>query len=71
MAAILAFDNKCMNYLLDKRNEEFFSEEYPVFYKNKVQKLNNKNKYFYRYPIEFALKKNQITAVQKIVDYIV
>ena len=36
MAAILAFDNKCMNYLLDKRNEEFFSEEYPVFYKNKV-----------------------------------
>ena len=41
MASILSFDSKSMKILLDDKNKEHFQSEYPLFYKNKIQKPNN------------------------------
>jgi hypothetical protein len=60
-----------MNCLLDDKNKEYFSCEFPLFYKNKIQKSNNNNKFFYRNAIDSALRNNQIRAVGYIVDYVV
>ena len=30
----LAFDNRSIDRLLDKKNQKYFDEEYPIFYKN-------------------------------------
>ena len=71
MASILAFDSSSMSTLLGDHNAEYFSEEYPIIYKNKIQKSNNKKKFFYRSAIDSALRNNQIRAVSCIIDYIV
>ena len=42
-----------------------------MFYKNKLVKSNNKDKYFYRSAIDMALRNNQVSAVTCITDYIV
>lgn len=55
MASILAFDSRCMKYLLKEDNAEFFADEYPLFYKNKMVKLNNRDKFFYRSAIDMAI----------------
>jgi len=48
MVSILAFDNKSMKILLDeKTNKDYFSEEFPIFYKNKMHTSNNKTKFFF------------------------
>lgn len=38
MASILSFDSRSMAALLDESNSEFFSDEFPIFYKNKIPK---------------------------------
>ena len=52
MVSILSFDSRAMKELLDDRNKEFFQSDYPIFYKNKIQKSNNPDKYFYRSSID-------------------
>jgi len=42
-----------------------------MFYKNKIIKTNNPNKYFYRSPINNALVNNQIIAVSYMIEYVV
>jgi hypothetical protein len=59
-----------MKYLLDKKFERFFSEEYPIIYKNKMLKKNGKE-YYYTNAIENALKNNQVHAVNLLINYIV
>ena len=72
MASILSFDNRSMSFLLDDQFKEYFSDEFPIIFKNKVQKGNPKEeKYFYRNPIDIALKFDQVRAVQQIVEYVV
>jgi hypothetical protein len=44
-----------MEYLLNEKNEIYFSEEYPIIYKNKLLKRDGKS-YFYTNAIENALK---------------
>lgn len=67
MASILSFDSGSMSYLLDDQFDEYFSDEFPIFYKNKIQKGRNvpfdevesyhiSNKYFYRSAIDNALR---------------
>ena len=58
MATILAFDSRCMKYLLGEDNLEFFDDQYPLFYKNKMVKLDNRDAYFYRSAIDMAIQAN-------------
>ena len=72
MVSILSFDSRSMQYLLQDEFSEHFSKEFPLFYKNKIQKGNPKDqKFYYRSAIDNALRNNQIKAVQLIIDYIV
>lgn len=82
MASILSFDSGSMSYLLDDQFDEYFSDEFPIFYKNKIQKGKNvpfdeiesyhiSNKYFYRSAIDNALRNGQVRAVVLMIDYIV
>ena len=71
MASILAFDSRSIGRLLGEANEKFFQSQYPLFYKNKIAKSNNKDKYFYRSAIDNALRNNQIRAVGHIINYMV
>lgn len=69
MVSILSFDSRSMSSLLSESNSRFFTEEYPLIYKNKIFK--RKEKYFFRNAIDRALKANQIRAVSVMIDYIV
>jgi hypothetical protein len=60
-----------MKQLLSDKHKKMFQAEFPIFYKNKIQKSNNKSKFFYRSAIDSALKNNQIRAVGYIIEYIV
>jgi hypothetical protein len=70
MVSILAFDSRSMQYILDEKNIEFFDKNYPLFYKNKVPKKNNKDRFFYRSPIDNALRTNQVSAIASMIKYI-
>jgi len=71
MASILSFDSKSLAVLLNENNSPYFQSEYPLFYKNKITKSNNKDKFFYRSAIDNALKNNQIRAIGYIINYMV
>jgi len=36
MVSILSFDSKSMKVLLSDENSKYFSQEYPIFYVNKI-----------------------------------
>jgi hypothetical protein len=38
MASILAFDSGCIECLLSDNNKQYFSSEFPIIYKNKMEK---------------------------------
>jgi hypothetical protein len=38
MVSILSFDGRSMQQLLDDKFEQYFNKDYPIFYKNKIQK---------------------------------
>ena len=39
LLSILSFDSRSMEYLLDEEHEEYFSDpQFPLFYRNKIQK---------------------------------
>lgn len=71
MASILSFDSRSLKHLLADKNSEFFSDDFPMFYKNKIVKTNKPGKYFYRSAIDMALRNNQVSAVSCITEYIV
>ena len=58
MVSILSFDSRSMKQLLSDKHKKMFQAEFPIFYKNKIQKSNNKSKFFYRSAIDSALKNN-------------
>ena len=59
MTSILSFDSRSTKFLLSPDFEEFFDKDYPIFYKNKIQKGQSKDmKFFYRNAIDGALKSN-------------
>ena len=55
--SILSFDSLSMKSLLDEKNDKYFSEEYPIIYKNKMLKKDGKT-YYYLNAIDIALKNN-------------
>jgi len=36
MVSILSFDSRSMSHLLDDKHADFFSDEFPIFYRNKI-----------------------------------
>lgn len=70
MVTLLAFDSKCMKSLLSSDNAAYFDEKYPIIYKIKMNKKKGKD-FFYTTAIDYALKNNQISAVNTIIEYIV
>lgn len=70
MVTILAFDSGSMEHLLNDDNEEYYNPLYPVIYRTKTQKKNNKHAYYYNTAIDNALKNNQVKAVNLMIDYI-
>ena len=69
MTSILSFDSRSMGALLADCHSEYFSEKFPIFYRNKIQK--SKTKYFYRSALDCALNNNQVKAVQLMINYII
>ena len=56
MCSILSFDSRSMSYLLSNEFEHLFIAEYPIFYKNKVDKGKiEKQKYCYRNALDTAV----------------
>lgn len=60
MINYLAFDSKSIAALLDKSNEPYFNEEFPLFY----LQVNGQS------AIDDALDKNQIRSVNSIINYL-
>jgi hypothetical protein len=83
MVSILTFDSRSLRKLLSDDNSQYFQTENPLFYKNKIVKKNNKNKFYYRSAIDSALKhtheialentikENNLRAITIIVNYVV
>ena len=70
MVTILSFDSRSMSALLNEDYSNYFTPEYPLFYKSKIQKTDNKDKFFYRSAIDMAIQNNQLTAAACIIHYI-
>lgn len=60
MLQYIAFDYRSMRTLLDKKNSEYFTTKFPLFYKNEDGKS----------AIDVALDKNLIRSVNLFNDYI-
>ena len=64
MVSILAFDSATLKYLLHDRFDDYFTEEVPIFYKNKIAKTSANagsvvpKRYYYQSAIDLALKNN-------------
>lgn len=72
MVSILSFDSRTIKELLDEeKNSVYFQEQFPLFYKNKIQKSNNPKKFYFRTAIDNAFLNNQIIAVEHMIKYIV
>jgi hypothetical protein len=72
MCAVMSFDSVSLTFLLNDSNSALFSEEYPIFYKNKnIKGRYQKDKYCYRNAIDIAIKYDQSRAVGAIINYLV
>lgn len=60
LVSYLAFDYHAMAALLSEQNHEYFSDEFPIFYKNEKGES----------AIDVALGKNQIRSVNEMIMYI-
>jgi hypothetical protein len=60
-----------MTVLLGEDNNQYYSDDFPIFYLNKIYKTGSKSKYFYRTAIDRALKANQVRAVSLMIEYII
>lgn len=61
MLAYLAFDYRSIKSLLDTKNEEFFSKDFPLFYKDENQQS----------ALDVALDNNLNTSVSLMIEYLV
>lgn len=60
MINYLAFDIKSVRSLLSDKNSKYFSEDYPVFYKNEDGKS----------AIDVCLDRNQVRSINLMINYI-
>ena len=72
MTSIMGFDSRSMSILLSDDNKHLFSDEYPIFFKNKVMKgREEKVQFCYRNAIDTAVRYDQSRAVERIIAYLV
>ena len=69
LLSILSFDSHSLKILMDDKFETHFTKDFPLIYKNKITKNNNK-KYYFRSALDNSLKYNQIRAATLIIEYI-
>ena len=65
----LAFDSRSLEHLLGDHFDTYFSDEYPIFYKNKYRRVGS-DKNFYRNAIDNAIRFNQAKAIERIIGFI-
>ena len=69
---MLSFDSRTINHLLSDQFSSYFSEEYPIFYKNVfLKKTHLGPRRFYRNAIDTALIFNQARSVESIIAFII
>jgi hypothetical protein len=81
LLSVLAFDSRTMAHLLQEEFDDYFTEEFPLFYKQKIvkgkfipqegedsRKLNSK--YMCKNALDNALAQNQVGAVRMVIGYI-
>ena len=61
MVSYLAFDSKSIKTLLSEQNSKYFSDKFPVFYKNEDQTS----------AIDVSLDMNQIRSVNLMINYMI
>ena len=61
MLSYLAFDSRSIKSLLSENNHQYFSSDFPLFFKNEDGKS----------AIDVSLGKNQIRSVNLMIDYII
>jgi len=61
MVSYLAFDNRSIKFLLADENQEYFNDEFPVFFKHSDGKS----------PIDVALERNHVRSVNLMTTYII
>ena len=54
MVSILAFDSSTMKQLLSGQDPKYFSEEFPIFYRNKVLNSDDDEEYNNAIDVAFA-----------------
>ena len=71
MASILAFDSRSLSILLADKFQNLFSSDYPIFYKNKVDKGKiEKQKFCYKNALDTAVNFDQSRACERIITYL-
>jgi len=67
LVSILAFDSSVIKMILSRKNQSFITDQYPIFYKNRHEKIKNK----FCNAIDVALENNQIRAIGYIIDHVI
>jgi hypothetical protein len=70
MLNILSYDSKSIQCLLNEDFADFYDENFPIFFTNKL-KSPKSGKVYYRNAMDIGLKNNQAGAVKKIIWYII
>ena len=74
--SILSFDSRSLTYMLGDQFSEYFQSEYPLIYRNRLQKQkkvrnsSSEPKSYYRTAVDHAIKNNQSRAMEVLIDYI-
>jgi hypothetical protein len=72
LTSIMSFDSRSMQSLLNPKHSNLFSEEYPIFYKNKLEKGRADDiKFYYQNAIDTAIANDQTRSIEKIIEYLV
>ena len=58
MTTILAFDGYAIAHLLSEENSDLFDPQFPIIYKTRIQKRNNKEKHYFQSALDISLKNN-------------
>ena len=76
LASILSYDSVSMEYILNDKFSHLFSDEYPLFYKVKIQRGGNlltddKDSFNYLNALDNAVYHDQPKSVTVIMDYLI
>ena len=70
LASILSYDSTSMAYILSEKFSDLHDPEYPMFYKSKLQKMNE-GEFNYMNAIDLALYHDSPSSVTLIINHLV